>query len=165
MKTVLTLTSLILTCLLLLAVPASAQIQASILAGIGVQIQGDNKDLAWAAGIHAPIFTADGFQSAIRTVYFYTDPDEGGEIQATELWDINRKTLMKIKGVTPWSVSIGFGIQNQVEEGEDTKSFALKLETDLIFPMGVGIGIGVNLIPVAGAPDKKFVYVGFSLSP
>ncbi len=149
----------------LLAGSASAQIQATAVAGVGLEMSGEGSRLGYGAGIDAPVFTADGFQSAVRTVYQYTDPDEGGEIQAVQIWNINRKALVSVKNLGVVWLGIGTGLDNEMGEGEDAQRFALKVEASFMFEMGVGLGLGIDMVPVYGGPDKRFVYFGFTLVP
>lgn len=159
--------------LLMAAYPTdgNAQGHAFGVTGVGTLMQdGEHPQFAYFIGGDIPIYSdsASGFSNKTRTSYYYVNTPAGQEeIQAMQIWNINSKRFATSSAfLSDWTVSIGIGISNEINDGEDdVQQVATKLELGATLVKAVKVYIGGDVIPRSEKPNQGFLYFGLTLIP
>lgn len=152
--------------LLLLLVPLSVTFGADadpVFEVGALTVDGGASHLAYMSGFEMNVkATKTGFTNKIRSG-IYQVRTGGEEIQGFYAWNISQQVLKK----EWWNLyaSFGFGVLNEVKDGDDKQSGGTMIEFGCKAFDKLPIGFGAKLFPVDDKGDKVFLYgmISFSL--
>jgi len=119
-------------------------------------IDGGQGHLAYMTGFEMNVkATETGFRNYVRSG-IYQIRNNSPEAQGAFVWDITEQVLK----TNWWNLygAFGFGLLNQVNNGDDTQNGGTMLEFGCELFNKMPFGVGAKLFPVDGKGDKVFVY-------
>lgn len=146
---------LLLACLVIYSPVKAADANPTLEFG-SMLVDGGSSHLTYFTGFEMNVkATRTGFTNLVRAgIYQVRGKEE--EIQGFYAWNISQQVLKK----DWWNLyaAFGFGVLNQVVDGDDKQQGGTMLEFGAVLFEKLPIGVGAKLFPVDDKGDKVFVY-------